>query len=59
VKTGAKIITENACIVDIRLTGKIFNSYLQFRPSLSIALKIVLSKNDVIDKKKVKTSDFL
>jgi len=44
VKTGAKIATENACIVDIRLTRKIFTLYLQFCTLLSILLKLVLRK---------------
>ena len=43
-KTGAKVTTENACIVDIHLTRKIFTLYLQFCSSLSISLKFVLCK---------------
>jgi len=54
VKSGAKITTENACIVDICLTHKIFTLYLQLCASLSILQKLVLRKNEVIDKQKVK-----
>lgn len=54
-KTGAKMTTENArIVVDIRLTHKIFTLYLQLCASLSILQKLILRKNEVIDKQKVK-----
>jgi len=49
-----KMATENACIVNICPMRKIFTLYLQFCASLSILLKLVLRKNDIRDKKKLK-----
>jgi len=54
VETGAIIPTENTHVVDFRFTRKIFSLNSLFCTSLSILLKLVLHKNDVRDKKKVK-----